>query len=167
MVHTGTTHTTNTRYTHHAHTHTMHTHTNHVHTHTMYTLCARTLYTCIYHAHTQCVHTHTMYTHIPYTHTHHVHTLPCCTVGQYRSSLAEEPLPQCRQWLSHLPVRHEAALHHCSIFILLKAELIFFIPYPLAITRWHVNGWVPPLVSFNGQAPCSLNYGEHWLLWHL
>ena len=28
-----------------------------------------------------------------------------------------------------------------------------FIPYPLAITRWHVNGWVPPLVSFDGIGP--------------
>ena len=28
-----------------------------------------------------------------------------------------------------------------------------FIPYPLAITRWHVNGWVPPLVSFDGTGP--------------
>jgi len=28
-----------------------------------------------------------------------------------------------------------------------------FIPYSLAITRWHVNGWVPPLVSFSGTGP--------------
>ena len=28
-----------------------------------------------------------------------------------------------------------------------------FIPYPLPITRWHVNGWVPPLVSFDGTGP--------------
>ena len=24
---------------------------------------------------------------------------------------------------------------------------------PLVITRWHVNGWVPPLVSFDGTGP--------------
>ena len=28
-----------------------------------------------------------------------------------------------------------------------------FIPYPLAITRWHVNEWVPPFVSFDGTGP--------------
>ena len=42
-----------------------------------------------------------------------------------------------------------------------------FIPYPLAITRWHVNGWVPPLVSFSGTGPMQPYYGEHWLLLHL
>ena len=24
---------------------------------------------------------------------------------------------------------------------------------PLVITRWHANGWVPPLVSFDGTGP--------------
>ena len=24
---------------------------------------------------------------------------------------------------------------------------------PLVITRWHANGWVPPLVSFDGMGP--------------
>ena len=24
---------------------------------------------------------------------------------------------------------------------------------PLVITRWHANGWVPPLVSFSGTGP--------------
>ena len=28
-----------------------------------------------------------------------------------------------------------------------------FIPYPLAIIRWHVNGWFPPLVSFDETGP--------------
>ena len=28
-----------------------------------------------------------------------------------------------------------------------------FLPIPLVITRWHANGWVPPLVSFAGTGP--------------
>ena len=28
-----------------------------------------------------------------------------------------------------------------------------FLPMPLVITRWHANGWVPPLVSFDGTGP--------------
>ena len=27
---------------------------------------------------------------------------------------------------------------------------------PLVITRWHANGWVPPLVSFDGTGPMQL-----------
>ena len=30
---------------------------------------------------------------------------------------------------------------------------------PLVITRWHANGWVPPLVSFNGR---GLMQPEFW-----
>ena len=28
-----------------------------------------------------------------------------------------------------------------------------FLPMPLVITRWHANGRVPPLVSFDGMGP--------------
>lgn len=28
-----------------------------------------------------------------------------------------------------------------------------FLPMPLVITRWHADGWVPPLVSFDGTGP--------------
>ena len=37
-----------------------------------------------------------------------------------------------------------------------------FIPYPLAITRWHVNGWVPPLVSFDGTGPMQPELRRAW-----